>query len=189
MDPNFVDAANDDYHLSLNSPCIQEGDPCYNPGSGETDIDGDERVLGGQVDMGADEAARVHNTKKDKWYWYINEAIDDATGGDELIAYSGPDYDENVDFDGLAITLRSTDSEDLDVVKATIIDASDSGDAVTLSEGSDSILEGLTITNGNENGIYCSGSSPTIRNCIIKDSDNGIKCSAATPTIKNMAKE
>ena len=53
-DPNFVDAANDDFHLLANSPCIDAGDPngVY---TGQIDIDGDSRVIGSNVDMGADE--------------------------------------------------------------------------------------------------------------------------------------
>jgi hypothetical protein len=61
-DPNFVDAANDDYHLNSVSPCIDVGDSggTY---TGQLDIDGDNRVIdiAGKgdgtvdVDMGADE--------------------------------------------------------------------------------------------------------------------------------------
>ena len=40
MDPMFVDTANDDYHLTENSPCIDAGDPAfaYDPDSTITDI-------------------------------------------------------------------------------------------------------------------------------------------------------
>ncbi|MHC4529038.1 MAG: choice-of-anchor Q domain-containing protein [Planctomycetota bacterium] len=44
-----------DYHLLPNSPCINAGDPNFVSGVNETDIDGQPRVLGGRVDMGADE--------------------------------------------------------------------------------------------------------------------------------------
>jgi hypothetical protein len=54
-DPCFVDSANGDYHLSANSPCIDTGNPFYWPSVGETDIDGEPRVMGGRVDMGVDE--------------------------------------------------------------------------------------------------------------------------------------
>ena len=49
-DPLFSDA----YHLQSSSPCIDEGDPngYYD---GEKDIDGENRVMGDEVDMGADE--------------------------------------------------------------------------------------------------------------------------------------
>ena len=52
-DPNFVDA--DAFHLSADSPCIDAGDPSFQPDPGETDIDGEPRVHGDDVDMGADE--------------------------------------------------------------------------------------------------------------------------------------
>jgi hypothetical protein len=64
VDPQFVlagfvdDLRNyvaGDWHLMETSPCIDAGDPGFVAGAGETDIDGNERVSGGQVDMGADE--------------------------------------------------------------------------------------------------------------------------------------
>ncbi|MHC4154165.1 MAG: right-handed parallel beta-helix repeat-containing protein [Planctomycetota bacterium] len=54
-DPRFVDANGDDYHLLEASPCINAGDPAYSPAPGETDIDGEPRIMGGPIDMGADE--------------------------------------------------------------------------------------------------------------------------------------
>ena len=51
-DPLF---AADGYHLQRRSPCRDAGDPAYVPSPGETDIDGEIRVYGGRVDMGADE--------------------------------------------------------------------------------------------------------------------------------------
>ena len=41
-------------HLTLDSPCRDSGDPGGDY-TGQTDIDGEARVIGGQVDMGADE--------------------------------------------------------------------------------------------------------------------------------------
>ncbi|MHC4113383.1 MAG: right-handed parallel beta-helix repeat-containing protein, partial [Planctomycetota bacterium] len=54
-DPLFVNPATGDYHLSEASPCRDSGDPFYIRTSGETDIDGEPRVMGICVDMGADE--------------------------------------------------------------------------------------------------------------------------------------
>lgn len=71
-DPLFVDAlgpdglpwtGDEDLHLQPGSPCIDAGDPAYVAQPGETDIDGDPRVLDGDVDgvavidIGADEFA------------------------------------------------------------------------------------------------------------------------------------
>jgi len=54
-DPCFVDAGANDFHLDANSPCIDKGDPAFEAEPNETDIDGNLRVIGEEVDMGADE--------------------------------------------------------------------------------------------------------------------------------------
>ncbi len=53
LDPRFVSAGSGDYRLGADSPCINTGDPSFVPQSGEKDLDGHARVLGGRVDMGA----------------------------------------------------------------------------------------------------------------------------------------
>ena len=67
-DPLFVDAdgpddipgtEDDDLRLSAGSPCINTGDPDFVPEPDETDIDGDARVIGPGVDIGADEVSRL----------------------------------------------------------------------------------------------------------------------------------
>jgi len=52
-DPCFVDPDNDDYHLLPDSPCIDTGDPNYVAEPDETDFDGNPRVIGDRIDMGA----------------------------------------------------------------------------------------------------------------------------------------
>ncbi|UCC23630.1 MAG: right-handed parallel beta-helix repeat-containing protein, partial [Planctomycetota bacterium] len=52
-DPCFVNPYNDDYHLLEGSPCIDAGDPNYVPERNETDLDGNPRVRGYAIDMGA----------------------------------------------------------------------------------------------------------------------------------------
>ncbi len=42
-----------DYHLFGNSPCIDMGISDYLPSPDETDLDGNPRVIGGRIDMGA----------------------------------------------------------------------------------------------------------------------------------------
>lgn len=53
-DPLLVDPDGGDYHLAAQSPCINAGDGSL-PGIPAVDIDGEARVWGGQVDIGADE--------------------------------------------------------------------------------------------------------------------------------------
>lgn len=55
-DPLFKDTAAGDYHLLLKSPCRNTGDPAYVALTGETDMDGDARILSRRVDIGADES-------------------------------------------------------------------------------------------------------------------------------------
>ena len=50
-DPVFGNLAGDDFHLQPNSPCINAGNNAYV--SGVTDLDGNPRIFGGTVDMGA----------------------------------------------------------------------------------------------------------------------------------------
>lgn len=51
-DPIFTDAPNSNYHLNLTSPCINVGDNSA-PDLSSTDKEGNPRIIGGIVDMGA----------------------------------------------------------------------------------------------------------------------------------------
>jgi cysteine-rich repeat protein len=60
-DPALVDPADGDLHLSGGSPAVNAGDPAFTAAPGETDIDGQPRINGGRVDVGADETASCGN--------------------------------------------------------------------------------------------------------------------------------
>jgi hypothetical protein len=50
-DPSFVNMGNNDFHLQANSPCINAGSNAYV--TTLTDLDGNPRIVGGIVDLGA----------------------------------------------------------------------------------------------------------------------------------------
>jgi len=107
----------------------------------------------------------------------IQAAIDNSNHGDTIVinpgTYTG-DGNRDIDFKGKAITVRSTDPNDPNIVAATIIDCNHLGRGFLFHSGEDgnSILSGFTIMNGQAAigaGIYCKNQSgPTISNCVIK---------------------
>ena len=127
----------------------------------------------------------------------IQSAVDAAVPGDvvELAdgVHAGPG-NKDIEMDGKAITIRSA-SGDPDYC---IIDCGYEGRGFHFhsGEGSGSILEGLTIMNGQVEeddgggGIYCNRhSSPTIINCAIRKNTagwgGGVACEGSRPTLIN----
>ncbi|MBN1392522.1 MAG: PQQ-binding-like beta-propeller repeat protein, partial [Sedimentisphaerales bacterium] len=110
-------------------------------------------------------------------YPTIQSAVDAAVTGDIVIispgTYTG-EGNRNVSISGKTITVRSTDPNNPAVVSSTIIDCNSVTRGFTLT--SNSILDGLTITNGiarysSGGGLYVSSSySPFIHNCVITKS-------------------
>lgn len=54
-DPKLADTSTPDLHIQLGSPALDKGDPAFFPATNEKDIDGDDRVINGTTDIGADE--------------------------------------------------------------------------------------------------------------------------------------
>jgi len=139
----------------------------------------------------------------------IQEAIDVSNYRDIAIVQQGIYTgigNRDIDFRGLAITVRSTDPNNPNVVAATVIDCQGSesephrGFYFHSSEDSNSILDGLTIVNGyvsgnwpndSGGGIICYyNTSPTIKNCIITNNTaehhgGGIYSYSSSPTLIN----
>ena len=114
-------------------------------------------------------------------YETIQAAIDDCDDGDVVMlapgTYTG-DGNRDIDFHGKAITVRSTDPNNPDIVATTIIDCNGThehphrGFYFHSREDASSIVDGLIIANGYQSdepggAIYCMAGSPTIRNCVI----------------------
>jgi len=132
-------------------------------------------------------------------YRRIQSAIDDAKDGDIIEIrpglYTGAgNYD--LDPNGAAITICSTDPNDSNVTASTIIDANKAGRGFYIHSGEDAnfVVAGLTLrncaTNVSGGGIYCYDSSPTITMCVIinneaEGSGGGIYCSKSKAAIIN----
>jgi parallel beta-helix repeat protein len=141
---------------------------------------------------GGAEAATLEVGPSGYPYTSIQAAITAASSGDTVLVHDGI-YLENINFSGKAITVKSENG-----AAKTIIDANHSGSGVTFisGEGSGSVLDGFTVTNGYVlggagGGIQCSNASPTITNCVIignwaSYNGGGISCYGnASPTITN----
>ncbi|MBN2593197.1 MAG: hypothetical protein JXA81_06800 [Sedimentisphaerales bacterium] len=129
-------------------------------------------------------------------YATIQDAIDNASDGDIIEVgrgtYTG-EGNQDIDFLGLAITVRSSDGPGY-----TTIDCSDSeghrGFYFRRNEGPDSVLRGFTIkgatmsgSNDIGGGILCDVSSPSIVDCVITECaaelGGGIGVNRGSPTI------
>ncbi|MBN2373102.1 S8 family serine peptidase [bacterium] len=126
------------------------------------------------------------------WRPSIQTVINNASDGDVIVLQPCV-YHQMVNFMGKAVTIKGTDTQDPNIIAATIIDAGSMGTAVTFAsnEGSGSVLCGVTIRNGNAyygGGIFCaSNSMPTISKCIIKGNTasygGAIYCQSSSPSI------
>jgi parallel beta-helix repeat protein/predicted outer membrane repeat protein len=195
MDPCLMP---DNYHLQSSSPCIDFGDPVGDY-TDETDIDGYSRIFNARVDIGADEfSPPIHNVTQGTYHDTIQQAIDAAVNGDTITIpdgiYTGPG-NRDVHFNGKAITVRSENGPANCVIDCDGTEGGDDhrGFCFNHNEESNSILDGVTITNGygmTGGGIWCHYSNPTIINCIIRgntanDDGGGIYCSYSSATISN----
>ncbi len=118
-------------------------------------------------------------------YPTIQAALDAAHPGMCVEVAPGTYREHDLDFGGKAITLRSQDPEDPDVVAATRLSAEGAGTVILFddAERREALVDGLTIRGGKGEGwpVQMGGgitlradASPTIRRCVIEN--NGAVC-------------
>ena len=142
---DFIEGTvDDDLHLSAGSPCIDTGNPGFVPLPGETDFDGEARVIAGRVDIGMDEAFSVGEDCN-------NNGIPDAT---DIIEGTSPDCNANnvpdeCDFaEGTSLDCNGNMLPDeCDIAAGTSLDCNVNGvpDNCDISAG--------TSPDGNGNGV------------------------------------
>ncbi len=196
--PQFVDAANGDYHLQAWSPAIDAGTA---GGAPDHDFEGDPRPQNAGYDMGADEfvgtpipPARLYvdgATGSDTADCVnptapcatIGYALTRAGDGDTILIATGT-FTENLTITGIAVTLRGgyTISGTLWITGTgeTIVNGNNA-DRVFLIHDSNSVLENLTITGGDApadqcwgGGVWITNGDVTIRSSTI--TGNGDNC-------------
>ena len=131
----------------------------------------------------------------------IQEAIDIASDGDTVVVLTGTftgTGNRDIDYNGLAITVRSTDPNDPNVVAATVIDCNGSladphcGFYFHGGEDANSVVSGFKIINSYQlydygGAINCVEASPRITSCILvgnrSNEGNGVYCIDASPTV------
>ena len=197
-----------DVHIRNTSPCRNAGD---NSASGlpAVDMDGQARVEGSAVDIGADESygeqypILVIRVKPDSPYngpgndwehaWHsVADGLTHVTEGDELWVAAGV-YSECVTltddaavYGGFVGDETSRDQRG-PAAAPTVLDGGQLGPVVTAPPGAGggALIDSFTIRNGTR-GIYCNSSSPTITNNVVVWNGDGVYCDGeASPAITN----
>jgi hypothetical protein len=157
-DPQFCDFESYDYRVGDGSPCLGAASPC-----GE--------LVG---------ALGAHCHSKTSWYvrpdgtgdaTTIQAAVDRAAEGDTILIaagfYSG-EGNRDIDQAGKNLVIRSEKGAD-----STVVDCGGASGEIhwgfwyISGEDSTTVLDGLTIRHAAIGGVYCSGSSPVVRGCLI----------------------
>lgn len=112
--PMFIDTQNSDYHLQIDSPCINAGNMDFNPESGETDIFGNERVVHSRVDIGAAEFTGNLRPIADAGYDQSTAVLPDVIELDGSGSYD-PDGNKNLTYQwsqvsGISVTIENANT-------------------------------------------------------------------------------
>lgn len=197
-DPQFVNAGAGNYRLQAGSPCRDIGDNAGAPGA--TDLDGNPRIDGGTVDLGAYEfqlavTATVHyvnlNNPTPLWphvTWataanHIQDAVDAADVGDTVLVSNGVYETGGRTAPGVALTNRVFIDKAITVQSVNgpaVTTIRGAKDPSTLSNGNAAVrcvwmtngatLVGFTITNG---------ATRAAGNSVTEMSGGGVWCATA----------
>lgn len=212
VDAGFVDEASNNYALRADSPAVNKGSNRLVGQAGyyasillsgsnvrviSTDLNGDERLVGGTVDMGAYEyqvatevPSTVVTTAQD-----VVDPFDGLISLREAIDYAGSAYSVDgfvqkvgteITFDASLAGKTIALAETLEITKCVTIDAVGLKGGLTLDAGgeftvvkvdatpdslaTEVVLAGLTITGGFADcgaGVYCVGGDVQLLNCVI----------------------
>ena len=199
MDPqgpdNIPGTEDDNLRLAPSSLCVDGGDPEYMPGPDETDLDGNRRIAGDRIDMGAYEFQNIiyvdDDNRFEEWqgvgvydpiedgteqhpFKDIWKAIDVAKDGYTILVKPG--VYSKINFRGKAITVAGIEGMAVIEGWSAGARAGEGMDAVTFhtGEGPDSVLKNFVIRNSGMAISLNYGSSPTISNITIVDNNFGI---------------
>ncbi len=207
--PKLVAAEYGRVHLQPNSPCIDSGDDSVVQPE-DLDMDGQARIQGAHVDIGADESdgtlwqfatvvVRVSpngNDANDGLSWAsakrtLQAALDSAgLVGGEVWAAAGT-YPEAISIPRYAFLCGGFAGTEAfryqrDPTKnTTVLDGGQAYGVVQFLEGYRTCgIDGFTIRNGRDRGLYCAFSAPVISGNVITQNDVGIVCeSYSSPAI------
>lgn len=169
-DPLFVNAASNNFRLQVGSPSLDAGTNSQVVGS--TDLDGNPRILGTRVDMGAYESDDfiVSNTTTDMGFFTIQAAVDAANPGEEIVVFAGTVTEAGITIDK-NLTIRGEGQAETIVQAATAPGIA--SDRVFLVVSGTVLIADMTIRHGYATpyggGVYADYiySTTTLSNCTL----------------------
>ncbi|MGD0087191.1 MAG: choice-of-anchor Q domain-containing protein [Verrucomicrobiota bacterium] len=195
--PAFLDLADGDFHLNPASPCINAGNNSFITNT--TDLDGNPRVVGGTVDIGAYEfQATVHyvnlanpspTSPFTSWMTAatnIQDAIDAANTGDFVVVSNGT-YNvggravygvatNRVTVDK-ALTVQSLNGAAVTIIAGSLFNLNTGVAARCVYLTNGAVLSGFTLTNG--------GTPPVLGDLVREASGGGVWCEDTSAIVSN----